>query len=197
MKDFGIRLKEERERLGLSQAKFAEACGVGKTAQYTYEKGDRDPSMSYMDAAEKVGVDTTYVFSGTRKGEDWDYARAFRRMLYTIEMMLGLAENKLEDISLLYVEEEKRLGATGSADFNPYNNAMLAWLKTSSKPDRLLDLDLFTSIFAMVEAATVNLNKTLPPEKKNKVTVMLYRSFHTSGKVDQRMIEEAVQLAAG
>ncbi|GBL46468.1 hypothetical protein SFMTTN_2282 [Sulfuriferula multivorans] len=35
------------------------------------------------------------------------------------------------------------------------------------------------------------------PAKKAHAVVMLYRAFKASGKVDQKIIEEAVQLAAG
>jgi len=61
------RLKEERERLCLSQTAFAEACGVKKLAQITYEKGDRRPDTAYLEAAHRLGADVLYILTGRRE----------------------------------------------------------------------------------------------------------------------------------
>lgn len=62
----GERLKEERERLGLSQLAFGELGGVKKLAQLNYEKGDRFPDAQYLAALAKFGVDVQYVVTGSR-----------------------------------------------------------------------------------------------------------------------------------
>jgi transcriptional regulator with XRE-family HTH domain len=196
MEDFGKRLKAERERLGLSQAAFAEACGVGKTAQYTYERGEREPNWSYMTMAESLGVDVMYVFTGTRKGEDGAYAKAYKQTLLSIEMLLGLEEGRLEQLARTVIENEAALGRRESVDTRPYNQAVLDWLKTSKFPDQFFDLDLLATIIARLDAAAVRSEGALTPEKKAKVTAMLYRAFKASGKVDEALIAEAVALAA-
>ena len=61
---FGERLREERERLGLSQTAFAEAGGVQKRAQINYEKADRLPDAAYLAAIAAIGVDVLYVITG-------------------------------------------------------------------------------------------------------------------------------------
>ena len=63
---FAERLKEERERLNLSQTNFAERCGVKKNAQIKYEKGDRQPDSDYLEKAHKAGVDVSYLITGIR-----------------------------------------------------------------------------------------------------------------------------------
>lgn len=63
---FSERLKEERERLGLSQTDFGEKCGVKKLAQINYEKGERKPDSDYLQKAHELGVDIGYLFSGHR-----------------------------------------------------------------------------------------------------------------------------------
>ncbi|VVE65405.1 XRE family transcriptional regulator [Pandoraea anapnoica] len=197
MESFGMRLKAERERIGLSQAAFAEACGVGKTAQYTYERGEREPSWTYMEAAEKLGVDSLYVFSGTRKGEDWAYARAYQRMLHTIEMMLGLDETRLERIAQMVIANEAALeGGAITVDTGPYNEAILDWLRTSATPDRFLDIDLLATIIARLDVTATRLGKSLTPEKKAMSIAMLYRAFKASGKTDEALIADAITLAA-
>lgn len=212
MIDFFKRLKEERERLGLSQAKFAEACGVGKTAQYTYERGDREPSWAYMEAAEKIGVDTLYVFTGTRTGKDWAYARAYSKLLYTIEMSLGLEEGRLELLCKECVALDDRLGqlsgSGGSVHFGDWQDAVIAWLGTSTKPDRCIDPILLAPLLEAVEQSATKISVFLPTEKRLRVALMLYRDakalksnrfpeLSVAGTVSQDAIDTAVKLAAG
>ncbi|WP_064545688.1 helix-turn-helix domain-containing protein [Buttiauxella ferragutiae] len=66
----GLRLKEERERLGLSQVAFGDIGGVKKLAQLNYEKGERHPDASYLSAVSKFGVDVLYVVTGVRSTVD-------------------------------------------------------------------------------------------------------------------------------
>lgn len=67
MSTIGARLREERERLGLSQTAFGEIGGVGKLAQIKYEKGERSPDTSYLAAIADRGADVLYIVSGERQ----------------------------------------------------------------------------------------------------------------------------------
>lgn len=62
------RLREERERLNLTQAALAEIAGLTKLAQVRYEKGDRHPDTRYLAAIADVGVDVLYVVTGMHAG---------------------------------------------------------------------------------------------------------------------------------
>lgn len=64
----GERLREERQRLGMSQPAFGEIGGVTKKTQLLYESGERQPDALYLAAIEKVGVDLLYVLTGRRGG---------------------------------------------------------------------------------------------------------------------------------
>lgn len=64
--DNHIRLREERERLGLSQTELGEVGGVRKQAQHLYETGARQPDMAYLSAIAAVGADVLYVLTGRR-----------------------------------------------------------------------------------------------------------------------------------
>ncbi len=64
----GDRLKEERERLGANQTDFAALAGVSKNSQFNYEKGDRSPDATYLEAIAAAGVDVLYVVTGHRAG---------------------------------------------------------------------------------------------------------------------------------
>lgn len=62
----GARLREERERLGMSQTQFAGLGEASKRAQINYEQGDSTPDASYLAAVSRVGVDVQYVVIGVR-----------------------------------------------------------------------------------------------------------------------------------
>lgn len=64
--DIGERLREERQRLGISQAELGAAGGVLKQAQLKYEKGERSPDADYLAAVARVGVDVLYVLTEDR-----------------------------------------------------------------------------------------------------------------------------------
>lgn len=66
MKDLGLRLKEERKNLGLSQQEFGAIGGVEANAQGKYESGERMPRSDYLAALGKKGMDVLYVLSGKR-----------------------------------------------------------------------------------------------------------------------------------
>lgn len=202
MEDFGKRLKEERERLGLSQAKFAEACNIGKTAQYTYERGDRVPSLEYVDSASKLGVDVQYLLRGVKTGVSEARAYGFFNLLYKIEKLLGLKEGEIENLNQKILDDiDKGLWLYSLQLERPNSSVdddvdVKKWLATSTTPDRCLDLDLFTNVLTEIEG-TLERNKTiLSPAKKSAAVVMLYRAFKASGRLDQAMIDDAVKLAS-
>ena len=60
----GERLKNERIRIGLNQAEFAERLGIHKNTQTNYENGRRKPSNEYYAAAAELGVNVPYVITG-------------------------------------------------------------------------------------------------------------------------------------
>ena len=215
MIDFAKRLKEERERLGLSQAKFAEACGVGKTAQYTYEKGEREPSWSYMQAAEKIGVDVLYVFTGMHAGKDFALANAYSRLIYTVEMFLGLQEGNLEElakeaVSLQGTEVQmmEQPGTVGTLSYGDWQDKVIAWLGTSRKPERCIDAALLAELLDSVDLTSGRLGVSLSTEKRVRAALMLYRDAKPQkntrypglrdfgGKIQQDDIDKAVKLAA-
>jgi transcriptional regulator with XRE-family HTH domain len=66
VKTLGERLKQERRRLGLTQAEFARLAGVKRRAQFSYEKGSRSPNAGYLLAIEKAGADAVMILLGGR-----------------------------------------------------------------------------------------------------------------------------------
>ncbi|WP_338570084.1 helix-turn-helix transcriptional regulator [Pseudomonas canadensis] len=65
MSGIGSRLRQERERLGLSQKVFGEIGGVEANAQGKYESGGRVPKADYLSRVAERGVDVLFVLTGT------------------------------------------------------------------------------------------------------------------------------------
>lgn len=61
----GMRLKEERERLGFTQPAFAEIAGAKKRTLIDWEKGISSPTAVQLAALVRAGVDALYVLLGS------------------------------------------------------------------------------------------------------------------------------------
>ncbi len=66
MVSLGERLREERERLGLSQTLFGDLAQVTKKTQMLYEGDQRSPKADYLTAIAEQGIDVQYVLTGNR-----------------------------------------------------------------------------------------------------------------------------------
>lgn len=81
--DIGQRLKEERVRIGKSQADIATLLGVAKKSQTNYELGHTVPAADYLAAAAGAGIDVMYVLTGVASpamaGDEGELLRRYRR----------------------------------------------------------------------------------------------------------------------
>lgn len=189
MEDFGSRLKEERERIGLSQAKFAEACGVGKTAQFNYESNARMPSGDYLYEAGKLGVDTGYLLFSERSTPNNLYALAASNVLPFVAEKAGLNIGALMWILDRAAESEsKNWGGHGFQLEQTDIHYLIDELFSSG--------DLLNSVVLEVQNCLHKLDISLPTDKNYSLIMMLFRSFKLTGKIDQTMIEDAVKLAS-
>ena len=62
----GKRLAEERKRLGLKQAEFAQRLGIEPAKQSLLETGNRDLRAAYLAQLPALGVDVLYIRTGKR-----------------------------------------------------------------------------------------------------------------------------------
>lgn len=62
----GERLKEERERLRLTQPQIAEITGTSKQTQSAYENGRTPPKTKFLAKLATFGFDVSYVITGER-----------------------------------------------------------------------------------------------------------------------------------
>lgn len=65
----GLRIAEERKRLGLTQAAFAEIAGVSLSAQKRYETSERIPSMNYVGKISDIGANIGYIVAGVLEAD--------------------------------------------------------------------------------------------------------------------------------
>ena len=61
---FGSRLKEERNKVKLSQEVFGAIAGVSKQSQINYEKSERYPDLKYLQNIAELGCDVQYIITG-------------------------------------------------------------------------------------------------------------------------------------
>lgn len=66
MSTVGERVKEERKRLGLSQAELAQACGFNTRAVKAAEGNENWPSGPLLAGMQRMGMDVVYLLSGDR-----------------------------------------------------------------------------------------------------------------------------------
>lgn len=62
----GLRLREERERLGLTQTQFATMGGASKRSITDWEQGKLYPNGEFLTLASDQGADINYIFTGER-----------------------------------------------------------------------------------------------------------------------------------
>lgn len=107
----GSRIKEERERLGLTQDAFAAIAGAKRRTLVDWEKGGTSPTAVQLSALGEAGVDVLYVVTGIRHTPPVVTPvnpELLRRIIEAVEGELSRrhlkldAVKKAEAISLLY-----------------------------------------------------------------------------------------------
>jgi transcriptional regulator with XRE-family HTH domain len=68
---FGTRLAEERKRLGLKQAEFADLVGTDVPKQSLYENDRRELRADYLARLAQADVDIVYILTGRRSEGEW------------------------------------------------------------------------------------------------------------------------------
>lgn len=80
------RLRDERERLGLTLVEFGAIAGAGKTTVINWEKGSSAPDAVQMAALVAQGVDALYVLTGERS-ESGKLSAEQQKAGYTVEVL--------------------------------------------------------------------------------------------------------------
>jgi len=199
------RIKSERERIGLSQEAFGAIGGVKKLAQLNYEKGNRSPTWEYFERLrQNKDIDVHYILSGLKDNDEARHLFAEMRVNTLIAMALDLepgAFGRAIDEAFRQSEEYRAGNGPSVKAFLPekiddslltVENSVYATIDSSP---RILDLKIIEEVIVRFESSLLESGLNILPEKKAGAVVMLYRAFKASGKIDQKMIEEAIALA--
>jgi len=91
----GLRLLEERTRLGLTQQALADAIGAPRVSFVKYEAGQSSPAAETLVALEGAGVDVRYVLTGLRQAPSGVDRERFRRAFQEVERQVKTNREKL------------------------------------------------------------------------------------------------------
>lgn len=100
---FAKRLKEERERSGLSKGELAEQVGMHYSQIGRYERGEAVPSADILKKlANTLGTTTDFLMSGTRMDMAQDTIKD--KKLLALFTRLGELDNKSKDVVIALME---------------------------------------------------------------------------------------------
>lgn len=196
---FYERLREERKRIGLTQADFGDIGGVKKLAQANYENGSRQPTVEYINRLrDNPLIDVDYILGGLRNNNE--------RNLYMAEsLILNVITTELEIDELSFYDAEAEAYYKSVADGltsgsyladEALSNILEMVSVAIGKSPKVIDFNLLESIILKLEVSIVESGFKIEPVKKAAAITMLYRSFRTTGKVDEQSIKDAINLAS-
>lgn len=88
------RLKAARTSIGLKQIELAQAGGVSRATQMSYEAGTTEPTTEYLRNIQKTGIDISFVLFGIKTPESVAEASEW--------MMLHQAVEAIDDLFRLH-----------------------------------------------------------------------------------------------
>lgn len=108
VEQIGVRLRDERLRLDLSQLSFAEQCGISRSTLSAWEKGDQSPNGAAFALMAALGIDVLYVITGSRSGDsESSLAQGERELLQAWRNGSPDGRAALEAVAKLTVQREK------------------------------------------------------------------------------------------
>ncbi|HLD67833.1 MAG TPA: helix-turn-helix transcriptional regulator [Pseudomonas sp.] len=165
----GERLREERERLGKSQAEFAEVAGVTRKTLFGYESGVRTPDAGALASWGLVGIDVLYVVTGQRLAPP----------MSAIETGRNANESKATH------QSNVRLTAHLTETTNPVTNA---------NDVAEIDEALMRRIVMMLAKAAKAAGRRWESERLMLAAVDVYKFLAKEEKVDDAKLERVLKL---
>lgn len=100
---FAKRLKEERERIGLSKGDLADKVGMHYSQIGRYERGEASPSSDVLKRlANELGTSTDYLMNGTRS--DMAQEKIKDKKLMNLFNRIGELDNKSKEVVVTLIE---------------------------------------------------------------------------------------------
>ena len=101
----GFRIVEERKKLGLTQEKVAEKCGVSRKQWIRYEKDEQKLDGEVLKRFIALGADGAYILGGVRGGTEHE-RKQFNAMLNTANLVADENERlKIVELGLRALRE--------------------------------------------------------------------------------------------
>ncbi len=141
MNDFGLRLKESRLKLGLSQSELLDLCGWGDSSRSrisSYENGERSPRKEdILSLARALNVSAEYLLSGSIGG---DSEHSNRIPILTIDDLIDpdSCAHEMITVDKRYSNEHSfaiRLDSRQSSDYHFKNCILVINNKVDAKQD--------------------------------------------------------------
>lgn len=196
---FAIRLRRERERLGLTQQEFADKLGVNRMSQVNYESGKRYPGEEYFENMNHIeGIDTFYLIFGMYAEDISSLTLGAQALIQAIERELELKHNDFGEAW----EEATRCAAINVEEDSPSSSKDLAETvehytkEVLSHSPVLINENALLDVLQGIEEAISRNNALISPVKKARMILMLYRQHRAFGYIEQVTIEDAIVLAS-
>lgn len=190
--EFAERIREERNRLGLSQGDFADKCGVSKRTQASYEAGTSCPDLRYLAAAEAAGVDVPFLVSGRKTEHVRQMGTAILRVFECFEKRVPA----LEPYTILGIIQMIAQDEANAKDAE-WKGGFVSGKERQKLVDALLDhASLMGDLLFAIGTAQRNQGVKLPPDKYIRLALRLLSIFKDHGEIDPAKVSEAVTLLA-
>lgn len=184
IKNIGGRLREERERIGISQHLLAAKVGISRMSQVNYESGKRSPDANYLGAIYEAGIDVEFLITGKRKGMPDFYKLASLFIMEKIEARFGIATDVLSfSIDLIaeaaadsWLKESDVQHSESGCAFDP--GQFVTALPLADLFSALSENDeLLRNIFGTLNTVLLDNPMHIPAKKRMDLIVMLYKSL--------------------
>lgn len=209
----GDRLAQERKRIGLSQTAFAKQIGVSLSSQKRYELGEREPDISYLERAMRLGIDISFLLTNVKRELDhlkflgidqFHGARIFDAIAKLLKftkddllMVIQFVDKSMENDLYRGLSSDESVFASEEFFLIAVSDLLSRKLQQTEFNNTLSEINLvmLSNILEKIELAQQEQNTYLVPHKKARAVAMLYRSFKAGGEFDYKMIEDTVALS--
>lgn len=184
----GERLRQERRRLGLTQEDLASSTGIHRRTQANYERGKTAPDMAYFQALRRIGLDATYVQTGTKSSPSDEQSSATERLFLALCDALQIPLEKV--YAAINGAAEARMV---SLEFHGYVSGLMRASPLLNSKNKLLvlDRDILVDIIDGLERYLHSIDKRVSPLQKAHAIASMYRDFSEKGEIDLEMLEAA------
>lgn len=174
---FGLRLREERKRLGLTQAAIASIGGVSKPTQISYEQGLTEFGVNYLRRLGDAGVNIEFLLHG------WEPAHAHATSIETASA------------SLINAEAQARLRAdTERSKRHPTTEDALTQLQAEITKHSNRNRSLATEVIGAIRVLLDRSGIALSLKRMGMLESALYHRFERTRRVDPAIAERIFQL---